>query len=182
MRSDDILDAIGEVDEALVKGAKEIKRSHKTLWMTVSSLAACLLIMFMFPIVFISMKGASSADPSAPSEEDGANDSIGRTEVSIYYVEDGEIAADKVEWLEIREFFNAWRDLNGLGEDVEFIDQFFICSADDPTSVTVVNLWISDEIENYYETVDKELLLRSLTLTMTEYFDVSEDDFSLSLR
>lgn len=182
MRIDDILDAIGEVDEVLVRGAKEVRGSHKTLWVTLGSLAACLLILFMYPIVFISMKGASSADPSAPSQNDGENDAIGRTEVSIYYVEDGEIAVDKVEWLQIREFFNAWRDTNGLGEDVEFINQFLICSADDPPSSTVVNLWISDEIENYYDTMDKELLLRSLTLTMTEYFDITEDDFLLTLQ
>lgn len=176
MRIDDILDAIGEVDEALVRGAKEVRGSHKTLWVTLGSLAACLLILFMYPIVFISMKGASSADPGS----DGEADSI--SSISIYYLGEDGIAVDQTEWLSIQEVFNTWRDLNGLGEDVRFISQSFIVSTDDPATVTVVNLWISDEIENYYDTMDKELLLRSLTLTMTEYFDITEDDFLLTLQ
>ena len=182
MRSDDILDAIGELDEALVREAKEIRRSHKTLWVTLTSLAACLLILFMYPIIFISMKGASSADPIAPSQNDGANDSGDRKEVSIYYVENGEISVDNTEWLNLNDLFYAWSNANGLGDDVKLISQYFICSTDDPSTVTVVNIVVSDEIENYYGTVDKELLLRSLTLTMTEYFDLTEDDFLLTLQ
>ena len=176
MRSDDILDAIGELDEVLVRNAKNIKRSHKTLWMTLGSIAACILITFMFPIVFISMRGASSADPSAPE----ANDSVGKTHVSIYYVEGDIISVDKIEFAAVEDVFNTWRNSNCLGDDVRFIDQFFICSSDDPSSSTVVNIWISEEIENYYETVDKDLLLKSLKLTMMEYFDVSEDLLLLS--
>ena len=122
------------------------------------------------------MKGASSADPGSDGKEEDISS------ISIYYLGEDGIAVEQTEWLSIQDVFNTWRDLNGLGEDVEFINQFLICSADDPTSVTVVNLWISNEIENYYETVDKELLLRSLALTMTEYFDVPEDKFLLSLQ
>ena len=176
MRIDDILDAIGEVDEVLVRGAKEVRGSYKTLWVTLGSLAACLLILFMYPIVFISMKGASSADPGS----DGEADSI--SSISIYYLGEDGIAVDQTEWLSIQEVFNTWRDLNGLGEDVRFISQSFIVSTDDPATVTVVNLVVSDDLENYYETVDKELLLRSLALTMTEYFDITEDDFRLTLQ
>ena len=171
MRSDDILDAIGELDEALVRNAKNIKRSHKTLWMTLGSIAACILITFMFPIVFISMKGANS---EAPDSAENANPTD-KPHISIYYVEGDIISVDKIEFAAVEDVFNAWRNSNCLGENVQFIDHFFICSSDDPSSSTVVNIWISDEIENYYETVDKDLLLKSLKLTMMEYFDVSED-------
>ena len=175
MRSDDILDAIGEVDDDLVRGAKEIRRSHKALWLTLSSVAACLLIVFMLPIVFISMKGASSADPGSDGKEEDISS------ISIYYLGEDGIAVEQTEWLSIQEVFNTWRDLNGLGEDVRFISQDFIVSTDDPVTVSVVHLVISDDIENYYDSVDKKLLLETLTLTMTEYFDVSEEHFILRM-
>ena len=181
MRSDDILDAIGEVDEALVRKAREIKKSHKAVWLTLSSIAACFLLAFMLSIVFISMKGASSADPSAPSQEDNENDGV-RTHVSIYYIDGDTLASDEILWGSARDVFNAWRDANGLGEEVEYKSHFYLATTDDPPSSVNVFFVITNELEDYYETIDKDLLIKSLKLTLSEYLNKPEDDILLSLQ
>ena len=42
MKSDDILDAIGLVDDEYVKKAKENQKKHKPVWITMGTIAACL--------------------------------------------------------------------------------------------------------------------------------------------
>ena len=48
MKADDLLDAIGEVDDVWVKRAKEKKKTHRALW-AVGTLAACICIVMMLP-------------------------------------------------------------------------------------------------------------------------------------
>ena len=42
MKADDLLDAIGNVDDVWVKRAKEKKKIHRALWAVVGTLAACI--------------------------------------------------------------------------------------------------------------------------------------------
>lgn len=42
MKLDDLLDAIGNVDDVCVKRAKEKKKTHRALWAVVGTLAACI--------------------------------------------------------------------------------------------------------------------------------------------
>ncbi len=50
MKKYDLLDAIGNVDDELVKDAKQKKKSNKKMWATLSSVAACLVLVMVIPI------------------------------------------------------------------------------------------------------------------------------------
>lgn len=68
MKPDDILDAIGAVDDVYVKKAKERKKSGAAVWITVSTIAACLVLFFLLPNI-PNLIGYSAADPG----HEGAN-------------------------------------------------------------------------------------------------------------
>ncbi len=80
MNTQDLLFAIGDVDDILIKRAKEKQKSHKAVWITIGSMAACLVLCFMLPIVFISMRGAKSAAP----ESSYINSAEDATTVKVY--------------------------------------------------------------------------------------------------
>lgn len=55
----DILDAIGAVDDILVKKAKEKQKSHKAVWTAVGIIAACFLLILILPTVLLLRSGGS---------------------------------------------------------------------------------------------------------------------------
>lgn len=63
MNSMDILDAIGKVDDILIKRAKENQKSHKAVWAAIGTIAACFFLIITLPIVLVAFRGASSAAP-----------------------------------------------------------------------------------------------------------------------
>ena len=73
MNNFDILEAIGNVDDVLIKRAKENQRSQKALWVTLGSIAACFMLVFILPFVMIALKGANSAAPENESRCDSMN-------------------------------------------------------------------------------------------------------------
>lgn len=186
MKPDDILDAIGNVDEACVKKAKE-KRSHKALWITIGSLAACLLVILILPRMNMS---SDSAQSQAGDEEMV----IDHEYVWIYYVEDGQIRRTKeYAALQASSIFAVWKEKNGIGDEVELIK--FKIESDSTTSTyeydgegvvkheigdrRVLNMTVSANLEAYYETVDPELLLDSLRQTMTGYSDLEYEECNI---
>lgn len=194
MNSSDILDAIGNVDDWLVIRAKAKKASDKKLWITVGSLVACMALVFTLPFALIAFRGASSA---APETTDMLDVGIGSGEVLIYYV-DGDKLGTTTRYLDLEPegIFKAWREMNGIGDEVEFVKCFIedngVTTESEINGVGVVtheigdyfvfNLTISQKIENYYDTTDRELLLDSLEQTMTGYLDIEFDEFNLILE
>ena len=71
MNSMDILDAIGAVDDVLLKKAKEKQKSHKAVWTAIGSLAACFLLLVTLPIAFIVFRGADSMAPECADQANG---------------------------------------------------------------------------------------------------------------
>lgn len=92
MNSMDILDAIGAVDDVLLKKAKEKQKSHKAVWTAIGSLAACFLLLVTLPMAFIVFRGA---DSMAPECEDQAN---GEAMGSDYVYVRIDVASSKDEW------------------------------------------------------------------------------------
>ena len=202
MKPHDIFDAIGNVDETCVMKAKEKKKSHKKLWITASSIAACLALIICLPIMFISMNnmGTDKNNTAGPNEgmliPDGGNDNemaLEQDNVWIYYIDGNEIVREQQYLpMEPESIFNAWKEKNGIGDDVEFI-RVNIDSNGKTTekdgmvehqigNYFVCNLTISKSIENYYDTIDKELLLDSLEQTMTGYSNIEYDEYNLILE
>ncbi len=50
MKKYDLLDAIGNVNDELVKDAKQKKKSNKKMWATLGSIAACLVLVIAIPV------------------------------------------------------------------------------------------------------------------------------------
>lgn len=194
MKPHDIFDAIGNVDETCVMKAKEKKKSHKKLWITASSIAACLALIICLPIIFISMNniGSDKNNTAGPNDNNGEI-AMEQDDVWIYYVDGDEINRE-MQYLPMdpEDIFNAWKEKNGIGDDVEFI-RVKIDSNGKTTEKNgvvehqignyfVCNLTISKSIENYYDTIDKELLLDSLKQTMTGYSNIEYDEYNLILE
>lgn len=192
MKPDDILDAMENIDDVLVKKAKEKTRSQKAVWLTVGSIAAGLALAFCVPYVFFLLNGARNADPG----RDGGEMAVGQDYVEIYYVDGDEIQCQE-KWMRLsaEDIFNAWREKNGLGNEVKFIG-VTICGdgkttgwefegenvASEVGDYLVYTLTIAKSIENYYDTLDSGLLLESLKQTMTGYSGVEYDEYHLILE
>jgi len=194
MNSFDILKAIGDVDDEYVTKAKLRKKSHKTLWITLgSSLAACLVLFVGVPLMF-AMRGASSADPGASLHGEyvqiGVDTSPIYADAKIFYVDDGKICS-KTQYINLspENAFAAWREANGIGDEVKFIKfqikDNSVTNEIEPSGGAsgieniagdyfILNVTISENIENYYDRIDSELLLESLERTMKDY---DEDTF-----
>lgn len=194
MKSSDILDAIGKVDDECVKKAKEKKKSNKRIWITVGSLAACMVLIFMAPFIYIAFQGANSAEPEGAGGQDLAVES---EHVWIYYV-DGEEINRTSQYLPLsaEQIFYAWREQNGIGDEVAFIKVRIDSNSKTTESefdgegvveheigdYFVYNITISKRIEEYYHLIDSELLLDSLKQTMTGYSDLEYDEYNLILE
>lgn len=185
MTAEDILDAIGNVDGACVEKARQGRRSHKAVWIAVGSIAACLVLLIL-PNIH-NLIGYGSADLV------GDEMAMAREDVLIYYVDGDEICRQRQYLpLSAEDIFYAWRDKNGLDEDVVFIQVKIDSNSKtqvDGDTVSheigdrfVYNLTISKTIENYYDSIDRELLLSSLEQTMTGYSDLEYDGYVLILE
>lgn len=194
MKSSDILDAIGKVDDECVRKAKEKKKSNKRVWITVGSLAACMVLLFMAPFIYIAFQGANSAAPEGAGGQDLAVDS---EYVWIYYVDGDEInRTSQYLPLSAEQIFYAWREQNNIGDEVAFIKVKIDSNSKTTESefdgegvvkheigdYFVYNLTISKRIEEYYHLIDSELLLESLKQTMTGYSELEYDEYNLILE
>ncbi len=168
MKPDDLLDAIGNVDDALIATAQECpRRKHLSkLWIPLASVAACVLLFIVLPVVFISLRGAGSEDYAEPPK---TGQSPGNVRVQIYYLKDNEIATSEQLLLpSVEEIFAAWLALNGIDEEVRLIR---ISYADGVTTFTV-----TEELVTYYDTMDASLLLESLQTTLQHAFPSEYED------
>lgn len=203
MKPYDILDAIGDVDEVYVMKAKEKRKSHKKLLITVSSLAACVIFLLIIPVVINSGNMNNTvSEPvycSNPAIVVASNPEIdiAYENVWIYYVDGNEINREQ-EYLQLspNEIFNVWKEKNGIGEEVELIKVNIdsngktTVSENDSSGVAmkeigdyfIFNITISKNIENYYDQVERELLLESLKQTMTGYSIIEYDEYNLILQ
>lgn len=194
MKSSDILDAIGKVDDASVRKAKEKKKSSKKIWITVGSLAACMVLIFMAPFIYIAFQGANSAAPEGAGGQDLAVES---EYVWIYYVDGDEInRTSQYLPLSAEQIFYAWREQNNIGDEVAFIKVKIDSNSKTTESefdgegvvkheigdYFVYNITISKRIEEYYHFIDSELLLESLKQTMTGYSELEYDEYNLILE
>ena len=196
MKSDDILDAIGAVDDKCVERAKKNQKSKRRgLWITVGAAAACLALVLMMLSIqsFIGVGGeVNNAAPPA----NGMETVTVEKDVWIYYVDGAEIRKES-EYLPCvaKDVFHAWKVKNKIGNDVEFIEVKI--DSNGTTEISefngekiaqhkagdsfVYNITISAELQKYYHDTDSELLLESLKQTMTGYLDMEFDGYNLIL-
>ena len=83
MKPEDILDAIGNVDDDCIKEAKERQKRGKTLKIVFRSLAACLALVIGLPMLYMITFGANGAAPehAGMDNQTGPDYVIARIEV-----------------------------------------------------------------------------------------------------
>ena len=110
MNSMDILDAIGAVDDILLKKAKEKQKSHKAVWTAIGSLAACFLLLVTLPMAFIVFRGADSMAPECADQANG--EAMGSDYVYVRI----DVASSKDEWS-----FVSYDSLKAIHEAIDSI-------------------------------------------------------------
>ena len=122
MNSMDILDAIGAVDDVLLKKAKEKPKTHKAVWATVGSLAACFLLLVTLPMAFIVFR--TTNDSAMESLNKSEADAMGSDYVYVRI----DVASSKDEWSfvsydSLKAIHEAIVDVTGQTNDEDEKDQ-----------------------------------------------------------
>ncbi len=194
MNAEDILEAIGNVDGECVTKARERRRHGKRPWVAAGALAACAVLACVITFASVALRGASAAEKGDANRGEVAVES---DDVWIYYVDGGGIGrTSRYLPLSPEQIFQAWREQNGIGDEVEFIS----ASIDSNGKTTesefegegvveyeagdffILNLTVSKRLEEYYDLIDSELLLETLRLTMTGYSSIEYDGYNLILE
>ncbi len=198
MNANDILDAIGEADDAAVERAKQKKcRSFRYIPIAAGA-AACLALVLAIPAIrreLVPDRKEEEYHEPLMSYEDMVEIAIDSIDCTVWYIEDGSLSSEIIHMDAMPEYyFQAWKEHNGIGEDVRFIsvkveDNGYNSYSDDGMTVTRVGgdyhiyyLTVSKELEAYYDTIDKALLLESLQKTMTGGSHLEYDEYHLILE
>lgn len=139
----------------------------------------------------------SGSEAELSTEESMTGLAIEEGYISIYYVEGDRIESEE-EYLLFRgeDVFEAWKQKNGLGEEVRRIHSYTEDNGEESTyefqgqmiasykvgDYFVFNIVISSEIEDYFDSIDRELLLSSLEQTYRGYSIVDYDEFHIIIE
>lgn len=135
---------------------------------------------------------------SSESKDDDDSDSSSSAKsaaLNIYYVAGNDIKSSREDIDNDSDVvFDAWKKLNDIGDEVKLID----CKVDvetidtnetvvDPDEYTpekfrTIVITVSKNLEDYYSSVDEELLLMSLKVTMIEYSGTDFDACNIVLE
>lgn len=184
MKAESLLEAMGFVDGDLVLQAHEEggprrgKSRNRRRWL-IGGLAACLATALVIPAVIVMNgvlpRGEISSDTglgSDPSVSYGAVEKPER-DYRIYYVDGSSLGCISVRLKAApQERFNAWKDANHIGDEVEFIDE--------TTQNDSYRLTVSDSLRAYYDE-ENDLLQQSLGKTMAETGEEPYGGFELYL-
>lgn len=144
-------------------------------------------------------ESSSKKDTSSTSSEEVTEDLavIEKSEVVIYFI-DGKSVNYGTSTIPLtpKDVFNEWRLQNGIGQEVELIS--YKIDSNSSTTVSgegssqvathvigdyfVLNLTVSKTLENYYSEFDKDVLLETLKLTMTEFGGTTFNEYNLILE
>ena len=138
--------------------------------------------------------GGSSSE--TPVLEDSVEKALEEMPFEIYYAANGKMKQKTIVTNASPEnLFNIWRKENQIGDEVRFISaklsdngttELSECSGVEVATHkvgdhTVYTLTITKNLEQYYDSIEKELLLDSLEKTMTGMCDPKPDEYQLIL-
>ncbi len=171
MTVDELLDAIGEIDDSDIKLAEEKPKRRKPMWTGIGALAACLLFVLFVPNVFLRRL----------SLENGA-DYVSKdyTSFLVYYAQGETLSSFPYEIHGgYTEMFFAWKNQNRIGSEVALIDCVLNPDSD---SKYILHITISASFSDYLEKDQNGLLLESLKKTVASYTgsEIKEIELSLS--
>ena len=180
MKADDLLDAIGKIDDSYIEPIKREPKRRKIIWTGVGSLAACLFLVLFLPYGLLHrMALTESFDANyAPTDY---------VQFSVYYVN-----GDKLSHLTYEidggeeEMFFAWKNQNGIGSEV-LLKSFVLeqisenISTQRPGPRYILHITVSSSFSAYLERDFKGLLLESLKETVASYAGAPIIDIELTL-
>ncbi len=189
MKVDEILDAIGMVDEECVKRTKEKEKPRRRGWIVSGAVVACLLIAVLVP----TMQSFFRHGGTGPTENSLNEVTVEWKNIWIYYVDGVDIERIE-EYLpcDPQEIFSIWKQKNGIGEEVQLLRVMIDSNGTTTEKDSVVehqvgdyfilNLTVSSNLETYYEQVNPDKLLESLKRTMTDYSFIECNEYHLALE
>ena len=173
-------------------GTAKKKRRVIPIWLTVTVTAACLLLVFGTPFVYLATRKCGSAAPPesiAPgtikNEDVRPGDLAPEADAWIYYAEAGEIHREQhFVVLQPADVFELWKEKNGIGAEVQLLDCELRSKATTEGTGDYIALYltVSKNLENYYGQTDEGLLLDSLEQTMTGYLELTYQEYHLVLE
>lgn len=170
----------GETENGKIRKNGFMKRlKANPVWITVTVAAACLLLVFVSPFLYIvTQKCGSAAPPEAAgpgqsqhgsvkpgdmeTEQEKTGDmapemGIATDNVWIYYVEAGEICREQqLVKLQPADIFAFWKEKNGIGDEVQLLDCELRSNATTEQMGEVVKHTLGDYF-SLYLTVSKNL-------------------------
>ena len=206
MKAEDILDAIGQAEDACIRRARTpVAKKPRRWWLAAGAVAACLVLCVPVMSVFVAMQGANGSAPEgiAPMPEGGDKDenrypetnedAVAIEDVTIYYVKDGALVTG-VKTLELspQEVFAVWREANGIGDEVTLLG---VRIEDNSTTVDngetvehtvgdyfILHIRVSANLVDYYPTLGEDLLTQALKRTLAGYSGIDFDEVHLYLE
>lgn len=181
MKPDDLLDAIGEIEDSYLDTAYEKKPRRTIKWIGIGSLAACLLFLFMPFGVLHRLNSNDTVEVDYSSKD--------YTRFFVYYV-DGETLSSFTYEIHggYEEMFFAWKNQNGIGEEVLLKKlELNVFSTDDSSSDDhlqsgeFLRITVSSSFEAYLKEDTRELLLEALKKTVASYTGEKIDGLELIL-
>lgn len=148
-------------------------------------------------VSFEEMVAVDSGEIETIAEDSMTGIAIEEGYISIYYVEGEQIKSEEQYMLfRSEDVFEAWKQKNELGEEVKQISSYTEDNGEESTyefqgqtivsykvgDYFVYNIVISTEIENYFDTIDRELLLSSLEQTIRGYSQIDYDEFHIIIE
>lgn len=203
-KAEQLLDAIGDVDEELLSDGPRRKRKGRP-WLG-GVIAACVALAVAVPVVLLGSgrKNGSFPTNGAYPQEDRVNEigemqdigEIESFEVRIYAVNGGKITFTDMELPGSAEsVFDAWKTQNGVGEEVKLLrteqtDNGETTVSDGLATHTVgdhfvTRVAVSENLRDYCTGPDGGLLLDSLERTLAEFTRIGEpeqNEFHLTLE
>ena len=203
MKNTELLDYLGEIDDDLIVNAMKKPKPLKKKLAVFGTLAACVLLgvavfttlnrspAFENSTSSVYTTGGASEQPSVEISEGGCEP----LQAQLCYVRDGVLLSENRELPDEQAVFEAWKQLNGIGDEVRLIGtRLEGDSTESRTDISGVGvaayhtpkhhryfITVSRNLESYLQP-NRELLLTSLKKTMTSICLVEPDQVILKFE
>ena len=171
MTENDILDAIGDIDPAYLEEAQRNPAPQRARLIRMGSLAACLLLFLAIPLgIHLYLLNVESYDYAPPSYQ----------ECYVYYVNGNEIACVYTGVCGgDAEMFEAWKNKNGIDENIDLKNITVSVSHDGATDGDTVCVTVPASVSAWFVDEDGALRLEALKKTIASYRNITIGRFEL---
>ena len=172
MTENDILDAIGDIDPAYLEEVNAKAGTKKIKWWSAGSLAACLLLVLIVPVLLQHSWWAYESVDYVATEYETCN---------IYYVKDHVLyyEAAGVSGGDL-EMFEIWKTKNGIKKEAT-LQSIVLSPKQDGTAdhIETVLVTLPDSLRRYFENEDGAWRKEALKNTIASYRNITIEAIEL---